>query len=244
MGAPSPGAGYESAVSVYLDLVVAPQPDIVSCGPTCLHGVYNFFGEEVDLTTIIEEAPSLEGGGTLAVLLGSHALERGYNATLYSLNLDLLDPSWFKQDDVDLAAKLEAQADLKHDSKLSVASSAYASFLRAGGAVKLLDLSVGLVRSYLERGLPLLAGTSATYLYRCARELPDGKSDDLRGKPQGHFVVVTGLREDEVRVSDPWQRTPEAPTATYWVPVNRFIQAVLLGVLTYDGNLLVIEPKG
>jgi hypothetical protein len=231
-------------VSVRLDLVVSPQPDIVSCGPTCLHGVYNFFGDEVDLQTVIDQAPSLEGGGTLAVLLGSHALARGYRATLYSLNLELLDPSWFKTDDVDLADKLDQQASLKQNAKLSLASSAYADFLRAGGVVKLLDLSVELLLDHLERGLPVLAGTSATYLYRCARELPDGQSDDLRGTPQGHFVVVTGHREAEVRISDPWQRVPEAPAATYWLPVTRFIQAVLLGVLTYDGNLLIVEPRG
>lgn len=61
-----------------LHLEILPQPDDTTCGPTCLHAVYSYFGDALDLSTVIGEVQTLEEGGTLAVLLGLHALRRGY----------------------------------------------------------------------------------------------------------------------------------------------------------------------
>jgi hypothetical protein len=65
------------------------------------------------------------------------------------------------------------------------------------------------------------------------------------GVPSGHFVVLADWREEtrEVCVADPWQREP-VEHHSYSVGVHRLINAILLGVLTYDGNLLVLEPRG
>lgn len=225
--------------SILLDLAMPAQPTATTCGPTCLHAVYRHLGDELSHDRVIDETATLPEGGTLAVHLGTHALARGYRATLYSFNLQLLDPTWFGRPEA-LASRLAAQADRRDDEKLRLASAAYARFLEGGGAVHLEELSHGLLRSYLVRGVPLLVGVSATFLYRSARELADGREDDLLGAPQGHFVVLAGYRDQEVLVRDPWN--PGATEgASYWVPMRRLVHAVLLGVLTYDGNVLAIE---
>ena len=54
-----------------LSLDILPQPDDETCGPTCLHAIYNYFGYDCPLKQIIEEVPMLEGGGTLGVDIGS-----------------------------------------------------------------------------------------------------------------------------------------------------------------------------
>ncbi|MFO1095310.1 MAG: hypothetical protein U0992_18700 [Planctomycetaceae bacterium] len=38
---------------------------------------YRYYGDELPLPQLISEIPSLPQGGTLAVLLGCHALQRG-----------------------------------------------------------------------------------------------------------------------------------------------------------------------
>ena len=76
-----------------LEFDILPQPDNMTCGPTCLHALYRYYGDELPLETVIEEVESLEGGGTLAVLLACHALRRGYDATIYTYNLKVLDPT-------------------------------------------------------------------------------------------------------------------------------------------------------
>ena len=70
---------------LYLDIY--PQPDGTTCGPTCLHAVYRFFNDPIPLPQVVSEVKQLEEGGTLAVYLGSHALARGYKATIYTSTL-------------------------------------------------------------------------------------------------------------------------------------------------------------
>ena len=91
-----------------------------------------------------------------------------------------------------------------------------------------------------------MTGLSATFLYRCAREVGDAtlEEDDVRGSATGHFVVLCGWDAEErsVRVADPLGDNPRFKEHIYWLPVERVINAILLGVLTYDANLLVLEP--
>jgi hypothetical protein len=189
----------------------------------------------------------MEEGGTLAVLLGIHALMRGYQARLYSYNLAVFDPSWDGLSPEALRRKLIAQTRIKEGKKLHAACLAYARFLREGGEVRFEDPTPGLLRSHFDAGLPVLAGLSATYLYKSKREYADSKGrsvyHDLRGRPMGHFVVLRGMEGKRVFVADPYRDNPMAEGHTYDVPVDRLINSILLGIVTYDANLLVISPK-
>lgn len=229
-----------------LPFEILPQPDETTCGPTCLHAIYRFYGESLPLEQVVAEVSMLEGGGTLAVLLACHALRRGYRATIYTYKLQLFDPTWFDAPGIDIAAKLEAQLAFKADPKLQVASRTYIDFLRLGGEIRSQDLSAALLRSYLTKGLPVIAGLSASWLYGSMREFgPACLDDDLRGEPAGHFVVLCGYDRAHrtARVADPLHLNPVTDTAYYDVTMDRLQTAILLGVLTYDANLLVIEPR-
>ena len=221
------------------------QPDLVTCGPTCLHAAYAYFGDSVALEDVIREVKSLEGGGTLAVLLGCHALERGYRATIYSYNLRIFDPTWFRMSRDGLIGRLRARIEEKEGKRLRVAAEAYAHFLEMGGNVMMRDLSLELIREPLDQGFPILTGLSSTYLYQAPREV-GVRDDDIKGDPQGHFVVLAGYEEHgrQVLVADPLGGTPWVASTFYRVSVERLITAILLGVLTYDANLLILQPQG
>lgn len=228
-------------------LDILPQPDDLTCGPTCLHAVYGYFGHALSLEQVIREVTPLVSGGTLAVFMGCHALRRGFHATLYTYNLDIFDPTWFTGRTADLADRLVHQAELKRDPKLAVATRAYLDFLELGGEIRFEELRPELIRGHLMEGRPILTGLSSTYLYGCAREIDrDGTLtyDSVAGEPTGHFVVVHGYdaTTDSVLVADPLHENPRFDSHNYRVGVLRLIGAVLLGVLTYDANLLVIEP--
>ncbi len=227
-----------------LELEILPQPDDMTCGPTCLHAVYRYYDDNLPLEQVIQEAPTFRAGGTLAVLLGCHALQRGYRATIYTYNLKVFDPTWFAGQD-DLVERLQAQMAAKKSAKLRAASQAYIQFLQRGGKIQMQDLSAKLLRRYLKRSVPILTGLSSTYLYRCERELEaNGEPDDVRGVPTGHFVVVCGYDKQRrtVRVADPYQPNPLAAHHDYEIGLDRLVCAILLGVLTYDANLLIIAP--
>jgi hypothetical protein len=225
---------------------IRTQPDDTTCGPTCLHAVYRYYGLNIELRDVVEEIRTLDNGGTLAVFLGNHALARGFNATIYTYDLNLFDPTWFDTPGVSLAERLDTQLEFKCDPKLREASEGYIEFLGNGGTLKLQDLTSNLIRSHLKRGVPILTGLSATYLYRTAREYgPNDDFDDIRGLPSGHFVVMHGYdaATREVRIADPTLPGPFLDEQVYHVSIYRAICAVMLGVLTYDANLLMIEPR-
>ncbi|MEW6613582.1 MAG: hypothetical protein ACOY5C_04695 [Pseudomonadota bacterium] len=229
-----------------LPVKILPQPDETTCGPTCLHALYRYWGEEEALEAVIPRTRRLEHGGTFAVFLACDALRKGYQATIYTYNLTVFDPTWFARPGVDIAERLRRQRELKSDPRLHHATEGYLEFLGLGGRLRLVDLSRHLIRGLLRRGLPILTGLSSTYLYRTAREYgPNDEADDVRGLPAGHFVVIAGYNRPErtLLVVDPYGPHPYGPAHEYWINIDRVVDAVLLGIVTHDANLLVIHPR-
>lgn len=228
------------------DFQIEAQPDHVTCGATCLQAVYRYYGDDVSVRQLVSEVRELASGGTLSALLGAHALERGYRATIYTCDLTLFDPTWFERK-ADLVPLLKEQASHKQRPALQVATEAYLDFLEAGGRVRFRPFEPALIRDILKRGLPILTGLSATYLYGCAREREaDPRTlvyDDVRGEPMGHFVVVFGYHAErrEVWLADPLHDNPLSGERTYSVDIQRLLGAIFLGASTYDANLLVLE---
>ena len=226
-----------------LRLEIREQPDNVSCGPTCLHGVYRYFGDEIRLRDVVKAIEPLPEGGTLEVNLGCHALERGYQATIISSNLRVFDPTW-RDPKIDLKQKLTEQSKAKRSSKLRLATSNYLRFIELGGKISLEPIRISLIRKYLKEGLPILTGLSATYLYGCAREHED-EYDDVKGEPSGHFVVVSGYdpKTRLVNIADPLADNPGFSRQYYSVSLERLVASIHLGILTYDAGLLIIRPS-
>jgi len=227
-------------ITISLPLPIQPQPDETTCGPTCLHAIYGYWGEQEHLGDVIARTRKLEhGSGTFAVFLACDALRKGYQATIYTYNLMVFDPTWFARG-VDIAERLLRQREFKQESRLRHATEGYLEFLQLGGRLRLTDLTRPLLRGTLRRGFPILTGLSSTYLYRTAREFgPHDMPDDVRGTPAGHFVVISGYnrKDNTVLISDPY-----GPARQYWVNIDRALGAVLLGIVTHDANLLIIHP--
>lgn len=230
-----------------LEFDIEAQPDDVTCGPTCLQALYRYYNDEVPLRQVVREVKQLKNGGTLAVMLGNHALRRGYRATIYSYNLNVFDPSWVVFSRKKMIERLKRQMAFKYKRrKLRVASKAYIQFLEAGGVLRFAELDADLIRSYLSRSRPILTGLSATYLYGTPREVPQFDIyDDIKGEPAGHFVVISGFDEKKrcVYLADPMTPNPIGKDQVYGVSFERLINSIMLGIVTYDANLLIIEPN-
>ena len=232
--------------AIFLNFDIQAQPDEVTCGPTCLHALYEYYSDSISLKEVIREVKSLKAGGTLAVMMGNHAMKRGYKATIYTYNLNIFDPSWFKESSTTMIQNLKRQMSYKLRSRrLQVASKAYIKFLESGGKILYAELNEDLIKSYLRKSIPILTGLSATYLYGTQREIPhNNKYDSIKGEPVGHFAVINGYDEggNYVYLADPMNPNP-LKSQHYSVNFDRLINSIMLGIVTYDANLLIIEPK-
>ncbi len=232
--------------ALFLNFDIKAQPDDITCGPTCLHSIYQYYHDDILLKDVVSGVKSLKSGGTLAVMLGNHALKRGYKAHIYTYNLNVFDPSWFSLSKNKLIDNLKKQMRYKFRSKkLQVASKAYIKFLEAGGTIQQTELDEHFFKKYLKLSIPVLTGLSATYLYGTPREIPaTNKYDSIKGEPVGHFVIINGYDEttNTVYLADPMNPNP-LKSQYYSVTFDRLINSIMLGIVTYDANLLVIEPK-
>ena len=230
-----------------LSFDIRRQPDATTCGPTCLHALYRYYNDPIGLNEVIEEVPEWQEGGTLAVYLATHALRRGYQTTILPYNLKVFDPTWSQAPPELIAEKLKAQ--LRYKSELpgfEEVTHAYLEYLSLGGKLQFDVITPALIRKYLKQGIPILTGLSATYLYDSAREWEyNGKTvyDDIHGQSCGHFVVLSGYNKEKrtVQVADPLVPNPMADGRYYDVAIYRLVCAIMLGILTYDGELLIIR---
>lgn len=229
---------------------ITRQPTDTSCGPTCLYSVYRYWGDSIELDQVIEETRTLPSGGTLGVHLGCHALRRGYSVNIYTFNLQLFDPTWFYRPEI-IPERLQAQKSWKaSDGPLVAASDAYLEFVGLGGSVRMRDFDASLASEGLQDAQPMIAGLSSTYLYDMMRERePNDEPDDIRGVPQGHFVVFSDYDPASMtlHVADPYFSIYRGydPCASHHhrFPLTHVVSAVMLGVLTYDANLIVVRPR-
>ena len=229
---------------ILLDVPRFEQPDDVTCGPTCLAKVYQYYGFARPLDAIIAETPRNPDGGTLAVNLGISAIGNGFLPTVYPFGLRVFDPTWRSLGPDELLDRLRRRAEAVDNRRLERAVRAFVRYLELGGRVRLVPPSGDLLVRILRRGDPILTGLSATYLYGSARE-SDNRYDDIRGHSAGHFVVVCGYRPRSRRfvVADPFRNVPLSRTGRYTVEEGRLITAILLGDQTYDAVLLTLGKR-
>jgi hypothetical protein len=225
------------------------QPDDVTCGPTSLRKVYNFYGLEIELDEVLETLERNDDGGTLAVFLGMAALRQGFRTRIYSYDLQIFDPTWATLDPDALKAKIRARFPYLADAGRKRAAAAYVRYLEMGGELAFDDLTPPLLRGIIDRGHPILAGLSATYLYGFRRERWDEQAgglvdDDVAGEPTGHFVVISGYQQwgRQLTVLDPSAHVPKSDEGRVHVGADRLINAILLGDATYDAVLLELWP--
>jgi len=242
------GSGW-ARISHELEVPRFLQPDDVTCGPTCLRKVYNFFGLDLDVTEVLGELDRNEDGGTLAVFLGVSAMGRGFCARIYSYDLRIFDPTWEGLDRAGLVDKIQRRLPHLASEKIVTAAHAYLQFLGMGGEIHFDELTPALLKSILDRNHPVLAGLSATHLYRMPRERHDPRTnqlvdDDIAGDPTGHFVVIIGYEHwgRQFSVRDPSAHVPVSDDGRQVVDAHRLINSILLGDLTHDAVLLELWP--
>ena len=102
-----------------------------------------------EVQRLIAEVTQLSGGGTYAIHLANHALKRGYPVRLYSYNMQVFDPTWFRSG-VDIRQKLRDQMGVKTNERLQFVSREYLRFLDMGGQLRYEELNPKMLARLLD----------------------------------------------------------------------------------------------
>ena len=234
-------------MDIDLGVQIERQPDYTTCGPTALHAMYSYYGDPIDLKTVIAETPKLPGGG--------HAQRAPRGACvvprLRGRNVGLQRAA-HGPDLVPEADGLAREAARARRGEKSHEGSALRARARERRALSRPRRRAALGRSHAgadredPRRRPAAPDRHQRHVSLSVRPRNRDGPDDVRGDAFGHFIVLAGYRSSDqsVAIADPLLDNPAYGTKYYRVNVYRLIGAIFLGVGSDDGNLLMLRPKG
>lgn len=216
-----------------------------TCGPSALQQVLAYYGVKKSLKEILRNVKLYEYG-TWGCNLLSYALKLGFKAEIVTHYLDIFDPTWFKLSKKGLIKKLKLR--LKHaKEKDKHGIKGYIRFLEFGGRIRFEIIKEKIIKDYLKKKIPVIACFCFTALWKSKRayskKMRKGYKSilsDIKGVPEGHFIVISGYTKDKFFITDPSYNTPYAKTGKYTVPAKELIAYILMWEY---GNICVVKPK-
>ena len=225
--------------SVHLKFERIPQPDNITCGPTSLRMVLNYYGHPVPHEEMMKHFTIFPHIGVLDPHICMAAMDFGFKAKTISFNYRVIHPSWTKLSRQELLQKLRTYFPKIKNYKDSVSAAGYIRYLERGGTIEFHPMSRKLIVHYLEKGIPVIAALDMEYLYNGTVHWTE-----FRPEHATHFVVIYGYDADKdvFQVADPWYEvTIPNKEGTYEVPADRLMTAILLGFQVNDGDLVIVE---
>lgn len=216
-----------------------------TCGPSALQQILAYYGVKKSLNEILKNFKMYEYG-TWDFDLLSYVLRLGFKAEITTYNLDIFDPTWFKLSRKKLIKKLKSRLKYaKPFHKQGIRSCI--RFLELGGRIRFKIITEKIIKDYLRKKIPVIACFCFTALWKCKRAYSKKTkkgyksiSNDIRGVPEGHFIVISGYAKDKFFVTDPSYNIPVSKTGKYSVPIKDLIAYILMKDY---GNICVIKPK-
>lgn len=209
-----------------------------SCGPSSVQQVLYYYGIKKDLKEIMENMKLFDKGGTSDDgALGDYMLKQGFNVRIYTIDTKKFDPSWSKLGRKELLKKLKKSKDVSRGFK-KYAYEVLIDFLKHGGKIEFKPISLAMIKKYLDRGIPLLAGVDDSLLYGVKRSRKTFYDDDIKGKVWGHELVLAGYKKDKLLVVDPADTNPFTKSGKYFLNAND-----LLANIHSHGGYVIVASK-
>lgn len=221
-----------------------------SCGHSSLLQVLKYYGKDLELKEVVSEISNCEVEdlklGASECELGMFAMKKGFKSTIISLDVRRFDATWFDLSHEELKKKLELRSKFlqsvsPEDCKegygttyLDNVTRYYPEYLEKGGEIKFLPISKELIKKYVYNKIPVLALLSSQLYFKKPRKYK-GEFDDIKGKPHGHWIVISGYDEKNFIITDPADDLEKDGNVV--IDQNYLISAIN----TYGPVILVIE---
>lgn len=217
-------------------ITVSAQPTDLSCGQTCLSMLMSCAGVTISPQEVMNDIPLLlndsgEEWGTFGVDLAHWCMKKGYSATTYTFDSQLIHLPWEHLSPAEIINALHTLKDTyvfdglgKNLTRSFIES--YIRYLSNGGILIIRPfITVSLLHELLERG-PFAALVTYNVLYGTGG-----------GKANTHFVVVYGCTEEgNFLIADPWK-----DNGRKILEPERLISAIMSGQMTCENAVFQIS---
>jgi hypothetical protein len=203
-----------------------------ACGPTSLQQILRYYGIDNGMEEILRSV-KMFSFGTPTVYLAMGAKKMGLDVKIVTLDVDYVDPSWKGITGDVIAGKLRERLKLVNlDENIRLRTEGLAEALESGVELEIEAPSKEILINNIKKGVPPIITVSYNILHGRMRKTSAGNRDDVKGFPDGHFVVVNGYDEKNFIITD-------SSIGTIEVSHER----LMLSWFFMGGWILIIKPN-
>lgn len=202
--------------------LILQEKGSVDCGATCVQMVLAYYGKHKTLQQL-QSKLNYSKVGTSIYDNGCLLLQEGFHTTVVTAQPLLFPPEMLRSLKTDNDTLLYIQSELKRKRAQKKILKTFETYLLEGGQVTLQIPTFRHLKEAIDQDHPVIALMYAQSLGR-----NEGKY---------HFVVVSGYRDDEVFINNPW---PESSRQS-WFLYEQFIYGVYAStcVAVDNGTFLI-----
>lgn len=207
-----------------LNVPLFEQQSEKGCGAAALRMVLSYYRVKKSEKEIIEKHGGLTEWGSFTVGLGLIAQDFGFRSTCYSYYLNKLEHEDFDKDKEELLRTLDSKIEEENDDFHERGLRTFKKFIRRGNKIIFDIPRISRIKNHIKNKKPVIIASNASSLFERNLELDFG-----------HFVVVTGFKDNKMLINDPEGEIEE-------INEERFISSSN-NVFGSSAYMLVIEEK-
>jgi len=213
-----------------------------TCGPTSLAMVYQKLGMNITVADILRDFhQGPKGESTYVPQLARHLRDHGIKTKVSVSSSKIVSPDWKQLSPADVTSRLKTWLTVHPDDYWHNNNLHLLFYLQEGGELGIESYTDATITAGLDRGSLFLVCVDENWLWghRLKRQNGGLKINDITGKLEGHFVVVTGYENGQFHVLDPYPTGLKGKHGSYDVPVADLVNASL----TWDPQIIEVFAK-
>lgn len=215
------------------------ESDSNTCGPCCLAMIYGLKGKDISLDDILKDfRHPKKGKPTYVPQLANHLNKHGLKTKILISTSKVLSPAWKNLSKDKIIENLKAWILVHKRNPWSKDVKFLLQYLQGGGDSEQISYGAQTIKEMLERGSLVLLCVDEDWIWghRFKKEPTKRVIDDIAGKVEGHFVVVTGYKDHVFHVLDPFPTNIDNRHGEYDIDMSQLINASL----TWDAEVIEI----
>ncbi|MBP9758669.1 hypothetical protein KBD45_03165 [Candidatus Dojkabacteria bacterium] len=178
------------------------------CGPMCLKNTYDYLGIQKTLKQIFKEMDVDEDTSTYLSQLARNLNANNVATTIVSSLSKVINYAWRNNTKEEIISKLKrCVLRSKRPNMISEWDKELLHtlfYLQEGGNIKIENITKEIINSYLKKGKIIITCVETSWFWGNRKILGKTTFDDVLGDQSGHFVIITGIKNDKYIINYPY----------------------------------------